>query len=459
MEIRHKLTLQFSLLVAFLLLAILSFNFLLAFRFAKESFHDRLEEKSISIVNNYLGNKELQNNERFPLLNHFLPSEVILLYDESGNQIFRYGNDEWKPEPGLLEELRSRTNIEKEQSSRYILGRTLESEGKKQFLIGSAVDVVGSSKLKNMAWSMLLSFMLFLGFSVLSGFFLSKKALEPIQSVIDQVNMITAMNLNKRVSHENNKDEIAQLSNTFNSMLERLELSFKTQTDFVRNSSHELRNPLAAMIGQAEIALNRDRDARYYKEVVQTMFQESLRLKHIVNSLLQLSKASPETVSKFHEILRLDELVFDVVENLTRTDPRCRIEVSMNNFLEREALVNVNRSLIEIALGNLLENACKYSGYSIVKCGLHDNEKKFRLVVEDKGIGMTEEEIQRISEPFYRSDKVRSKEGFGIGMAVASRVFQVHGIEMLIRSSTGIGTTIELIFPEQLPPRPLGAEG
>ena len=459
MEIRHKLTLQFSLLVALLLLAILSFNYYLAFRFAQESFFERLEEKALSVVNNHLGNKNLVEESKFPVLNQILPSEVVLLYDEKGSLVLKYGAENWMPEADFFDRLLISGSLNQKQDARHILGRSLETEGKKLFVIASAIDLVGISKLKNMAWSMFFSFLIFLIFTVLAGFFLSKKALEPIQSVIRQVQLITARNLNSRVVYENNRDEIAQLSNTFNSMLERLEESFKTQSDFVRNSSHELRNPLAAMIGQAEIALNRDRDAAYYKEVVQTIFQESLRLKHIVNSLLQLSKASSETVIKFHEVLRLDELLFDVVENLIRTNPACRIDVSLDNLMDEEPMVNVNRGLMEIALGNLLENACKYSAYAVVKCSIQRREKSFRLAIEDNGIGMTAEEIKRISEPFFRSEQARSKEGFGIGMAVASRVFQVHGIEMHIHSKPGLGTLIELNFPIEKSPRLNQTEG
>jgi signal transduction histidine kinase len=242
-------------------------------------------------------------------------------------------------------------------------------------------------------------------------------------------------------------------------MLERLEDSFKSQSDFVRNSSHELRNPLAAMIGQAEIALKKDRDEVYYKGVIQAVYQEGLRLKHIVNSLLHLSKASPETVNKTHESIRLDELLLDVVENLIQLDKRRKISVKLQDSDTAEPLVLGSRSLLEVAIGNIIENACKFSGFETVECSLFHENDRMVLRISDKGIGMTREEIERISEPFFRAAGVRDKEGFGIGMAVAARVFQVHEVKMEINSAPGSGTQIVLSFPAQISLRMQDSEG
>ncbi len=355
------------------------------------------------------------------------------------------------------------TRLEKERltGNHFVVNFSIKGENGLNQIIASARDEVGSSKMHNLARTMLLSFMLFLVFVVLAGQYLSRKALDPIQSVIRQVQQITAHNLDRRVQHENNRDEIAQLSQTFNSMLERLEDSFKSQSDFVRNSSHELRNPLAAMIGQAEIALKKDRDPAYYKGVIQAVYQEGLRLKQIVNGLLHLSKASPETVNKTHESIRLDELLLDVVENLIHSDKRRKISVKLEDGGIAEPLVFGSRSLLEVAIGNIIENACKFSGFKTVDCSLSNENGRMVLRVFDKGIGMTLDEIERISEPFFRAASVREKEeeGFGIGMAVAARVFQVHKVKMEVNSAPGSGTQIVLAFPSPISLRMLDSEG
>ncbi len=455
MKIRLKLTLQFSVLVAFLLLGILFFNYFLAHRFANESFEDRLKARAVTVAEHQLKGGD-QSISSFA---QSLPEEVVVGFDQGGRQIFRKGNGNWLPDNRIFELMKAGREDCNIDGQFFTVCFPVRDEKELAWLVVSARDDVGNSKLRNLAQTMMLSFLGFLFLVVLAGQYLSEKALQPIQFIINQVNLISVRNLDRRVTHLNNRDEIAQLAQTFNLMLDRLEASFKTQSDFVRNSSHELRNPLAAMIGQAEIALKKDRSPEYYKEVVQAVFQESLRLKQIVNNLLHLSMASPETVNKTHEPLRLDELLLDVVENLMQSDQRRKIEVQFQLPTETEPIISGSKSLLEVAIGNILENACKFSDYQKVKCELLQHPDGMLITVKDIGIGMSPEEIERITEPFFRSGSAREKEGFGIGMAVASRVFQVHGISMEIFSKPCLGTEVRLHFPAIPSPAEEPAEG
>ncbi len=450
MEIRHRLTLQFTILVALLLLAILGFNYFLAYIFASESFLDRLKERAITVTTMHLDQDEphqKQYDEINKRYKQVLKGETIQIYDTNLRICYSEQTDAFKPDPDLISVVRRSGEYEAIlENGRYLIGFTYNLDNHDYYIFASAVDVTGTSKLQNMLKTMLISLLIFLVFVVLAGQYLSQKALEPIQSVIQQVNSITAESLDKRVKYKNDTDEIAQLALTFNSMLIRLENSFKSQSGFVRNASHELRNPLAAMIGQAEIALNRDRDNPYYKEVMQAIFEEALRLKHIVNSLLELSQASPEVVASNQEIIRLDELLLDIVENLVKTKNYKQIEVRLPDSLEAEPLIIGNRSLLEVAIGNLIENACKYSDGKLVHCFLDQLENTLQLSIKDDGIGMTEEDITFFTEPFYRSSRARMKEGFGIGMAISSKILQIHGIEMDVKSRLEMGTTVTLRF-------------
>lgn len=375
-----------------------------------------------------------------------LRGETIQIYDTNLRIRYSEKTGTYNPDPDLIAVVRSGDYEAHLENARYVVGFTYNLDGQDYFIFASAVDVTGSSKLQNMLKTMSISFLIFLVFVVLAGQYLSQKALEPIQSVIHQVNSITAESLDKRVKYKNDTDEIAQLALTFNSMLVRLEDSFKSQSGFVRNASHELRNPLAAMIGQAEIALNRDRDNPYYKEVIKAIFEEALRLKHIVNSLLELSQASPEVVASNQETIRLDELLLDVVENLVKSKNYKQIEVRLPESPESEPLIVGNRSLLEVAIGNLIDNACKYSDSKLVHCFLDQLENSLQLIIKDEGIGMSVEDITFFTEPFYRSSRARTKEGFGIGMAISSKILQIHGIEMDVKSKIELGTTVTLSF-------------
>ena len=451
MEIRHRLTLQFTILVALLLLAILGFNYFLAYLFASESFLDRLKERAITVATMHLDQDtphQLQFDEINKRYKQVLKGESIQIYDVNLQIRYSEQTESYKADPQLIAVVRGSEYEANLENGRYVIGFTYNLDGQEFYIFASAIDVTGTSKLQNMLKTMLISFLIFLIFVVLAGQYLSLKALEPIQSVILQVNSITAESLDKRVKYKNDTDEIAQLALTFNSMLVRLEDSFKSQSGFVRNASHELRNPLAAMIGQAEIALNRDRDNAYYKEVMRAIFEEALRLKHIVNSLLELSQASPEVVASNQEIIRLDELLLDIVENLVKSKNYKQIEVRLPESPESEPQIIGNRSLLEVAIGNLIENACKYSDGKRVHCFLDQIENTLQLSIKDEGMGMTEEDITFFTEPFYRSSRARKKEGFGIGMAISSKILQIHGIEMDVKSKLEIGTTVILRFKQ-----------
>lgn len=443
MEIRLKLTLQFSVLVAILLLGILSINYILAYRFAEESFFERLRQRAIT-VGDLLSDSA---SARHPMLAaNSLPNETVVGLSNRGKILFQIGKKRELPEKIATNHIQNGIEFEEVRSYQYSICFPVTYGKNTIWVYASAKDEVGSSKLLNMAQTMLFSFLLFLIFVVWAGQYLARKALEPIQSVIKQVQQITARNLDSRVQHENNRDEITQLSQTFNLMLERLEDSFKSQADFVRNSSHELRNPLAAMIGQAEIALKKDRDRDYYKDVIQAVYQEGLRLKHLTNNLLQLSRASNDAISRTHEMLRLDELLLDVAEKLIIADPRRKITVKLPEKADQEPIIEGNKNLLESAIGNLIDNACKFSEFRKVNCELSFENENLVLLVEDQGCGMSEETITRIYEPFYRAPESRNQDGFGIGMAVAARVFKLHEAAMEIDSEPGKGTAIRIKF-------------
>ena len=379
-----------------------------------------------------------------------LNGEIIKIYDSNLKIRYSEKTDSFNLDTGMVRKIIDSDYQDRLKNDRLVIGFKYSLGEEDFYVIASAIDRTGASKLRNMLKTMMISFFIFLVFVVFAGQYLSQKALEPIQLVIHQVNTISAESLDKRVHYKNNTDEIAQLAITFNSMLQRLEDSFKSQSGFVRNASHELRNPLAAMIGQAEITLNRDRDTPYYKEVLNAIFQEALRLKHIVNSLLQLSQASQEVVASNPEIIRLDELLLDVVENLVKSKNYTQIEIRLSDSQDQEPLIQGNRSLLEVAIGNLIENACKFSDGKMVHCFLEHISQSLFLRIVDEGIGMTQEEIKFVTEPFYRSSRARSKEGFGIGMAISSKIFQIHGVPMEVTSTPEIGTTIKLTF-QQIP--------
>lgn len=436
-------------MVAFLLAAILGFNYYLAYIFAKESYFDRLRERALTIAEMQLDQDE-NNRSRFDAITRrykqILNGEVVQIYDKNGTIRYQENSFHLDIPADVRKELLFQKKEEILIEDRYFIRVNYLTDDDQFIILASARDLVGTSKLRNMLQTMVISFVLFLGLVVLSGRYLAMKALQPMQEVMSQVSTIEFESLERRVLYRNDKDEIAQLAQTFNLMLDRLEDAFKSQSGFVRNASHELRNPLAAMIGQSEVTLNKPRDPEYYQEVLRAILQEALRLKHIVNSLLQLSQASPSAVRESIEWIRLDELLLDIVEKLSSQNRNYQIEIRLPENPESDLFFTGNPSLLEVAIGNLIENACKYSGGKTVHCALEQKQGQTILKIIDEGIGMSETDIKYFTEPFYRSSRVRGQEGFGIGMAVSSKILQIHGIPMTVQSELNKGTRITLTF-------------
>lgn len=449
MEIRLRLTLQFTFLVALLLLAVLALNFYQAYRFSIDSFEARLRERAIIVASTHLDQDEIHQNQFDEIGKKYqqvLPSEFVVIFDEKNKPKYYENRKESSVSAELLKKLKKVESKMVEENDRWYIGIYYEDQQGKFFVVASAIDRIGEEKLNNQLQTMYLSFFLFLVLIVLAGQFLAKKALTPIQSVIQQVREISAVNLHERVLYPNSTDEIAQLAQTFNLMLSRLEEAFQTQSSFVQNASHELRNPLAAMIGHVETTLVKERDVKYYEEELRVIQQETLRLSHIVNSLLQLSTASYDQVMEGLSNIRLDELLLDVIEKLSLTKNYHQVEVNWPDNQDEELYINGNRNLLEVALTNILENACKYSDEKLVTCNFQNVGQIIILTIKDRGIGIPQSDLQNIFIPFYRSPLGRQREGFGIGLAIAHKILNLHGIQIKIESEIDLGTSVILTF-------------
>lgn len=449
MEIRLRLTLQFTILVGLLLFAVLGVNYYQAVRFAKESFEERLRERAIVVASIHLEQDE-QHKNQFEEINkryqQMLPNESVSIFDAT-NRCRNFGNTSTsKLHSKNLETLKSSPGKVFQMEDQQVMGLVYNDNQGNFFIVASATDEVGESKLRNQLQTMFLSFFTFLVFIVLAGQFLAKKALTPIQYVINQVTEISAANLHERVIYPNETDEIAQLAETFNRMLDRLEEAFQSQASFVQNASHELRNPLAAMIGHAETTLKKTRDPEYYEEELQVILQESQRLNHIVNSLLQLSQTSEKQVREDLKGLRLDELVLDVIEKLSLSKDYNQIRVVWPEMEDEELLIKGNKNLLEVALSNIIDNACKYSDGKVVTCTFFKLGNIIQLSIEDQGIGISPEDLPHIMVPFYRSPSVRNREGFGIGLAISQKILHLHNVLISLESTPGFGTKFELTF-------------
>lgn len=282
-----------------------------------------------------------------------------------------------------------------------------------------------------------------------AGIFFSKYILKPIRQMMVQVKSISSRNLHLRLNVEESGDEINDLAGTFNNMLDRLETAFETQNNFVSNASHELSTPLTAIIGEAELALNKERTQEKYIYSLQNILHEAGRLEHITKSLLHLAQTGFDGKKQEWGQIRSDELLFTVKNTIDKLHPGNKVEIDYSLFPEEEEKLVIpgNEQLLELALSNIVMNAVKYSNNEPVSIALAATEKKNIIIVKDQGIGIPPEDLPYIFSPFFRASNTGRFKGYGIGLPLAMNIIRMHKGDIIVNSRVNQGTEIRVELP------------
>jgi heavy metal sensor kinase len=275
-----------------------------------------------------------------------------------------------------------------------------------------------------------------------------RRALAPVSRMAVAARSISAANLDQRLPNSQTEDELGELGIAFNGLLDRLQDSFERQRRFTGDASHQLRTPLAAMLGQAEVALRHDRTTSEYRAALERVQAQALELRQIVEMLLFLARADAESSPPPREPLSVRAWVEDYLARWS-SHPRAadlKLDLHANDCLDVEA----NQPLLSQLVDNLLENACKYScPGTAVTLRVRREGRDVVLSVEDSGPGISTEDLQHVFEPFYRSAASRRQGigGVGLGLAVALRIAIVHGGSLDVESLVGQGSRFSLRLP------------
>lgn len=278
--------------------------------------------------------------------------------------------------------------------------------------------------------------------------FFSRRVFNPVREINEKVKNISSRSLHLRLETSTVKDEISELKVTFNNMLDRLETAFETQKNFISNASHELRTPLTAIIGETDVTLSKERKPEEYIESLKVVQQEAERLETITRSLLFLAQTGFKNQEQNMKLVRIDQLLWDVKENVERMNPRNKVIMNLSLIPESPEKLKVygNEQLLLLALNNIVINGCKYSMHKPVTVSIGTTDDKIIVVVRDEGIGIPENELKYIYDPFFRASNTRNFEGYGIGLPLARNIMRIHQGEILVTAVEGKGTTVQLTF-------------
>jgi two-component system heavy metal sensor histidine kinase CusS len=273
----------------------------------------------------------------------------------------------------------------------------------------------------------------------------SKRGLRPLTDMARSLKRIGPTHLNERVAPAGWPRELRPLAFAFDEMLGRLEDSFRRLSQFSADLAHELRTPVANILGESQVALTRPRTADEYREVIASSVAECERLSGIIDNLLFLARAE---AAEGHIQRTLFEGKAAVAKIVTLYETVAE-EQQMTISCAGDGEIYADRTLFERAVSNLLENALRHTpaGGTILIL-IATNPRYTEISVADTGCGMAAEHMPRVFDRLYRADSSRSSQGAGLGLALVKSITDLHGGSATISSEINRGTTVTLIFPK-----------
>ena len=454
MTIRNRLSLQFSGIVASILLLFSGAVYLVSANHRQEEFYERLKRKARTTARLLLEVKEV-DKAMLKIIDRntisALIDEKVLIFNESNKLVYSSVDDYIiHYQPVLLQRVREEGEVETFSSQNELVGVRFAPEGQTVVVLVSAYDQFGRSKLRNLRLTLLWGLLAGLALTIGLGFFYAGRALRPVARINQQVQTITARNLRQRLDEGPRQDEIDQLAVNFNAVLNRLEAAFERQRSFVSHASHELRTPLAALKSEIQLGRDRPRSPKADQTMLANLELDAERLIALTNSLLFLARTLEEVDQSSFNPVRIDEVVFAAQEELSTRHLQYRIDISYSQLpnAETDMIVRGNENLLKRVVVNLCDNACKYSPDHRAEIRIAAEQDGCVIAISDRGIGIASDERVNIFEPFYRTKRAMTYEGFGIGLAICRQIVALHQGKIEVSSEPGKGSVFEVWIPK-----------
>ena len=379
--------------------------------------------------------------------------DYLQVSDERGNWIYRSELLQRAGFPAVTQQLRNPLYEDRVIGGGpfRFLSQSMEAGGHRYTAqIGLPEDDVLQTLILFRRYLLLFAPLLLLAASAV-GYWLSRRALSPVDAITRTAREISGTNLGNRLERLQTRDELQRLSDTLNDMLSRIEAAFEQVSRFTADASHELRTPIALIRAEAEIALRKSRDEAEYREALRHILLEAERTSSLVETLLSLARADAGREVLDLQPVNLREIVQSAARHWRPLIAAQNLQFR-ENIAERAFLVLADRPALSRLLNVLLDNAVKYTpGPGSIELTLEEKDGKAIVGIRDTGIGISAEDQPKIFERFYRADKARSPEtgGAGLGLAIARWIVKQHRGSVRVQSSPGNGSTFLVELPLQ----------
>ncbi len=453
MQIRSRLTYQFTYLVS----AILFVSYFVIYVFSqqnyKDKFYSRLRQKANTAAE-LLVNVNQVDSKLLGIINRanrdILYRENIMAYDTCHERIYR-SNDtiNFHIDVDRVKEVFKKKEVRFELNELEVLGTVFVTPEGQIVVFAGAEDQYSAENAKDLKNILIALFLLFVFIVVISGWFFAGRAIKPISEVIKQVDQLSPKSLEQRLKTGDSEDEIGKMVLTINRLLERIENAFKLQKTFIANVSHELKNPLTKISSQLEVSLLNERKIDDYKQTIASVLEDTQDLAAITESLLELNKISISDYQASFSILRIDEIMWESRSLTQKLNSAYKVIIDTQFMPDNEELLQIkgDEKLILTALKNLIENGCKFSTNKQAHVSLQIIEQMIEVKIKNEGKGIPEADIPYIFQPFFRAENTAASKGYGIGLSLVERIVNLHQGSISVQSEQNGWTEFTVKFP------------
>jgi len=455
MQIRVRLTLQFILIAASIL--VVAF-FYIHFQFKlnlQDEYYDSLRSKALLIAEMVAGKKTDEQEFRIeaptemssPLVADY--PENISIYTPDGKRLYSFNPAPNDIKQAAFDDVRIYGECRFPHGKFSALAIPYMNKAGEDYVV-IAESVFDQVHLDNLTQILILVFLISVTLVAIGGWFFARQALAPMSRIMNQVDALLPTDMSHRLVTTNQHDELSRLVITFNKLLDRIQQVFGLQKMFLSNISHELKNPLNVIVSQVEVTLQNERSEEEYVATLSSVLSDVKELNDVADKLMQMARINSDGAMIRFQPLRIDEMIWQTKETLLKNHPEYTIHFEVVNLpdVEQKLFFNGNEQLLRTALINLMDNGCKFSPDKQVKASLSfSSEGAIIIEFTDNGPGIPQEELPMIFNAFYRSPRTSIIKGSGIGLSLVQSILKLHHIELNVNSRSGHGTTFILIFP------------
>lgn len=451
MTLKNRISLLVSLLFTILFGLASTVIFVLYSNFRKEEFRDRLEIKALSNIKLLVNVKEV-DDQLLKMIDqnsiNKLYDEKTLVFDSQFKLIYSSIDDakiNWSVDD--LKYLKKHKTFFKQQGDYEVYGVFYDTKDKDFYALISATDDYGKRKLLFLRYILVISYIFFTCLCWILTSFMVKKAMNPLGLFHQKIKNINENNLDTRIKSKSNKNEIDLIANEFNFMMDRIEISYQKQKEFTAHASHELRTPLSRITSQIENVVADPKTTVENRSFLKTILSDVNQLTELITSLLTLSKIDTKNQENT-ETHRLDEILFSAIENLNKSFPDFVIlfEMEESENLDSALEIKGNKNLLEIAISNVLKNACVYSDNKQAKVKISTVGDSLVISISNTGKTLTDNEQKNLFQPFMRGENSKGTAGFGLGLRIVNRILNLHHSTITYSITNTNENLFQLIF-------------